>query len=215
MEKYKYKLIFRAIAIIILVAGLAVVFIKITSSEDSWLCQNGQWIKYGNPSTPGSSGVCGSNGMVVDSVNWKTYSNQKYHFELRHPESWAEEEYSLTKVTSGKIFEVILAQPGVKENPSRQIYWQIEVWKKGTSDSQIAKDSGFSGFDVKNVQINNQGIIQTSTSSPDQIQNKTSSTYHLYTIQGVNYVYSLQSRTCQDGQSPECTGVLSSFRLLP
>lgn len=213
METYKYKLILRAIIIIILVTGLGLAFVRITSPEDSWLCQDGQWIKHGNPSVPMPSSGCGLTSDVT--ATWKIYSNQKYHFEIKHPEAWAEEEYSLSKVMSGKIFEVILAQPGVKENPSRQIYWQIEVWKKGTSDSQIAKDSGFSNFDVKNVQIDGQAVSQTTASGPDQIQNTATSTYHLYTIQGADYTYSLQSRTCQNEQSLECMGILSSFRLLP
>ncbi len=207
-----YKLILRAIVIIILVTVLGLVLIRIIGPEDYWLCRNNQWVKHGNPSAAMPSNGCGSD---ESAVLWKTYSNQKYQFEIKHPESWAEEEYALTKVTSGKIFEVILAQPGVEENPSRQVYWQIDVWKKGTSDSQIAKDSGFSSFDIKNVQIGNQTTTQTSAGGPDQIQDKASVAYHLYTIQGSDYIYSLQSKTCQDEQSAECMGILSSFRILP
>jgi hypothetical protein len=207
-----YKLVLRAIVIIILVAGIGLAFVRITTPEDYWLCQGGQWIKHGNPSEQMPSSGCGPSNATA---TWKTYLNQKYQFEIKHPELWAEEEYSLTNVTSGKVFEVLLAQPGVKENPSRQIYWQIEVWKKGTSDSKIAKDSGFSNFDVKDVQIDGQTVSQTTESGPVQIKNTVTSTYHLYTIQGPNYIYSLQSRTCQDKQSLDCMGILSSFRLLP
>jgi uncharacterized membrane protein len=43
----------------LLVAFMAVIFgVRIFSEEDSWLCQNGQWVKHGNPSEAIPSKSC-------------------------------------------------------------------------------------------------------------------------------------------------------------
>jgi len=48
------KLLFLILPLII-VAGCRVI-----SGEDNWICQNGQWIKHGNPSAPQPTEVCGN-----------------------------------------------------------------------------------------------------------------------------------------------------------
>lgn len=47
------------IAIIIILAIIAIVVI-LRSPEDSWICQNGQWVKHGNPSSPMPTSGCGT-----------------------------------------------------------------------------------------------------------------------------------------------------------
>jgi hypothetical protein len=37
---------------IIVILGFAIVGLRGFSGEDDWMCQNGQWIKHGNPSAP-------------------------------------------------------------------------------------------------------------------------------------------------------------------
>lgn len=50
--------IFLILAIIIL--SLGILFgVRFLSGEDTWICQNGQWVKHGNPSAAKPSGVCG------------------------------------------------------------------------------------------------------------------------------------------------------------
>jgi len=49
------------IVLIITVVTLAVIFgLRLFIGEDTWLCQNGQWIKHGNPSMPMPTTGCGS-----------------------------------------------------------------------------------------------------------------------------------------------------------
>jgi hypothetical protein len=45
------------LAFIILILAAA----RIISPEDTWLCQNGQWVKHGNPSAPSPVSGCGNN----------------------------------------------------------------------------------------------------------------------------------------------------------
>jgi hypothetical protein len=52
------KLIFLILAMIVI--GTGVLFaVRIISGEDSWICQNGLWVKHGAPSKPKPVGVCG------------------------------------------------------------------------------------------------------------------------------------------------------------
>ena len=45
------------VAVVILL--LAVIAIRLISGEDNWVCQNGEWVKHGNPSSPQPTGTCG------------------------------------------------------------------------------------------------------------------------------------------------------------
>jgi hypothetical protein len=49
MKKFKKSTI-----IILVLIGLVIItffIIRFSSNEDSWICQNGQWIKHGNPNS--------------------------------------------------------------------------------------------------------------------------------------------------------------------
>ncbi len=37
--------------IVIFIVFLVIAFARFSSSEDSWICENGKWIKHGNPSS--------------------------------------------------------------------------------------------------------------------------------------------------------------------
>ena len=53
---------------------LAVLFgLRLFSGEDSWICQNGEWIKHGNPSAPKPTESCGGNNQQTIKV--KVYFN--------------------------------------------------------------------------------------------------------------------------------------------
>lgn len=45
-------------AIIVLVVILAALSLRFLGGEDNWVCQNGEWVKHGNPSDPMPSGNC-------------------------------------------------------------------------------------------------------------------------------------------------------------
>ncbi len=65
------------IYIIIALAVLAIIFIgfRIFTPEDTWLCQNGQWVKHGNPSAPQPIQSCG-NGNMIQNGNSNQNINQ-------------------------------------------------------------------------------------------------------------------------------------------
>jgi uncharacterized membrane protein len=42
----------------ILILIIAAIFLRLLSGEDDWLCQNGKWVKHGNPSQPRPLGRC-------------------------------------------------------------------------------------------------------------------------------------------------------------
>lgn len=44
----------------ILVLGIVAVVGRLASGEDNWICQNGQWVKHGNPAAPKPSTPCKS-----------------------------------------------------------------------------------------------------------------------------------------------------------
>jgi hypothetical protein len=49
------KTVFILLAILILVV---IAILRFSSSEDTWLCQNGVWVKHGNPSQNQPTTVC-------------------------------------------------------------------------------------------------------------------------------------------------------------
>jgi len=59
----------KIIGIIFIIAGvlLVIVFIiRFNSPEDAWLCQNGQWVKHGNPSSAQPSTACREGEKKID-----------------------------------------------------------------------------------------------------------------------------------------------------
>jgi len=52
----------KKIALIILasiaVIVMAIIAIRLQTPEDTWLCQNGTWVKHGNPSAPAPVKPC-------------------------------------------------------------------------------------------------------------------------------------------------------------
>lgn len=44
--------------IIVLGIFIAVFTVRFFSGEDNWLCQNGEWVKHGNPSFPAPTSIC-------------------------------------------------------------------------------------------------------------------------------------------------------------
>lgn len=53
----KKTLLFSLIAFVLIV--VAVGALRLLSAEDNWLCENGQWIKHGNPNSGEPTGNCG------------------------------------------------------------------------------------------------------------------------------------------------------------
>ena len=54
MKKYWHVILLAVIAIVVIVLG-----VRFFSGEDDWICQNGEWVKHGNPSAEKPVGNCG------------------------------------------------------------------------------------------------------------------------------------------------------------
>lgn len=69
MESNSKKLIIITSAVIIIIL-IALFSIRSFSGEDNWICQNGSWIRHGNPSSPEPSTPCGENKWSCQNGNW-------------------------------------------------------------------------------------------------------------------------------------------------
>jgi len=211
----KNRLIILIIAIVLGVSLLTLVGLRflLGGDEDVWLCVGNQWVRHGNPIAQMPSGGCGTSTQTNITDGWATYSSAKYGFEIKHPKDWKTETYGPFQASSAKLYQVLFTDSSadVQKNPSRQVYWTIDIWKPTASDSKIAQDSGFLNFDVKDLGANIQSAIQSS--QPSAITNGMA-TYRLFVIKGTKYTYSLKSDLCRDELASGCAGILQSFKLL-
>lgn len=67
----------KKIILIITVIILIIIGIRLLSNEDDWICQDGQWIKHGNPKSAMPISFCpGSQNIVCDSFNSENCPSQ-------------------------------------------------------------------------------------------------------------------------------------------
>ncbi len=202
---------------IILASALSLLILRLflSTNEDVWLCVGGQWVKHGNPSSAMPQTSCSGEKNFNNDSSWKIYQSKTYDFEISYPGYWNVETYGPYQSSSLKVAEVLLAQKtsDYENDPNRQIYWVIDVWKPSVVASQIAKDSGFLNYDVKQLNLVGQAIQMASSSLPSAINNNIDN-FRLFLAQNSKYVYSLKSQTCSSPESVDCIGVLSSFKLL-
>lgn len=45
------------LAVILIIIGVIILF-RILTPEDTWICQNGEWVKHGNPTAPQPVNSC-------------------------------------------------------------------------------------------------------------------------------------------------------------
>ncbi|MFA5025539.1 MAG: hypothetical protein WC503_03480 [Candidatus Shapirobacteria bacterium] len=48
----------KKILIVLVIVFIAIFILRFSSFEDIWICQNREWIKYGNPSAPKPNTLC-------------------------------------------------------------------------------------------------------------------------------------------------------------
>ena len=65
MKKNQNLMIAIIVMVLILVIGVFLMLLR--GDEDTWLCQNGQWVKHGHPSAPQPSELCG--GAINENQN--------------------------------------------------------------------------------------------------------------------------------------------------
>jgi hypothetical protein len=65
------------IAIIICIAIVAILGIRFFSGEDAWICQNGKWIKHGNPNSSAPLAGCGETAKKEKKQEEKTENDKQ------------------------------------------------------------------------------------------------------------------------------------------
>jgi len=69
-KKMNWKKFLVGVGISFLIAIAVIIFIlRLLSGEDNWICQNGEWVKHGNPSAQKPTTPCGSSKTESDSYN--------------------------------------------------------------------------------------------------------------------------------------------------
>lgn len=99
----KTKIAVKALVILFLV--LAIRFI-LGGSEDSWICQNGVWVKHGNPSTPMPTSLCDVKVEIVPSgeINYKNATSDLIVVDLPFPGAVTGKEFSVIGKARGYWF---------------------------------------------------------------------------------------------------------------
>ena len=61
----------KIIILVLLIIFVVLLFVRFIGPEDTWLCQNGEWIKHGNPSSvrPESSLCVSENSKILNILN--------------------------------------------------------------------------------------------------------------------------------------------------
>lgn len=81
------KILFWLFVVIVIIV-VSLLSFRFFSQEDNWLCDNGQWVKHGNPSAPMPTSGCGavSGTTTKPTVNVNdTYGNSKNQTKLTSP----------------------------------------------------------------------------------------------------------------------------------
>lgn len=103
LQKNQKKIALAAIVILVIFA-LVILALRLLAGEDNWICQNGEWVKHGNPSSPEPTTFCDvavplesqqpedkskEDKSKIDTSNWIAYRNTAYGFDLKYPpENW-------------------------------------------------------------------------------------------------------------------------------
>ncbi len=67
----------KKIILIVAIIILVIIGIRFLSNEDTWICQNGQWVKHGNPKSAMPISFCpGSQNIICDSFNSENCPSQ-------------------------------------------------------------------------------------------------------------------------------------------
>lgn len=97
------------VIVVIFLGTLMIMGLRISGGEDNWICQNGQWVKHGNPSSPAPTAECSkANQSQLEAqrnVDWSSgvdanvepSENQEKDIEIENP---------LPDSTVGSPFEI-------------------------------------------------------------------------------------------------------------
>lgn len=85
IKKMKIKILTIGTAILLLLAAVFIGKFVFGGDEDAWVCQNGEWVKHGNPEVPMPLSGCGEE---TGAEQFISYTNQELGFSLQIPISW-------------------------------------------------------------------------------------------------------------------------------
>lgn len=88
----KYYLLFLAL----LLVGL-IIAIRFSTKEDTWICDQGNWVKHGNPSSEKPTSGCGDSTSKIISNEANKFVNDD--FEISIPTNWSKMENQIPGVT--------------------------------------------------------------------------------------------------------------------
>jgi len=52
------KKTFLYVGLVLVIVAVIIIGLRFLSGEDNWICDNGQWVKHGNPSAPMPTEPC-------------------------------------------------------------------------------------------------------------------------------------------------------------
>lgn len=88
----KYYLLFLSLLLI----GL-IVAIRFSTKEDTWICENGNWIKHGNPMSEKPASGCGNVTPQINNNETNKFVNDD--FEISIPDKWAKTDSQIPGIT--------------------------------------------------------------------------------------------------------------------
>lgn len=100
------KIILIVVVAIILTAGITFAVLRFATPEDTWLCQNGEWIKHGKPNAPQPSTPCpGGEPNVNQLTNANTNINSNTNQTTQNKNIIVSKPAAYEEITSGYTIE--------------------------------------------------------------------------------------------------------------
>ena len=92
---------------------------------------------------------------AIDTTDWKLYRNEKYGFEIKHPEDFTDslKGYDDILFSKKEVFNPMTTFYGPKPEPRELLIWSISVARKATLDT-FCEDWVRVGYTKKNISLN-------------------------------------------------------------
>lgn len=162
-----------------------------------------------------------SNEEIAD-INWKTYHNDIYGFELKYPSLWVVRDGNKDYKTEGlnnfyQFCSKIITTPdeplGSNDNfvgRCENGFLRINIWKPTTEMKIITNDFTTLKLDKENkITIGDKPASEFIYSGLSQILGGVH-TWHLFVVQTNDYIYSITGDSCMDNKT-ECNQIISTF----
>ncbi len=119
--------------VIIVLVGLAVLAVRFFSGEDNWICQNGEWIKHGNPKAEKPSTGCGEEELIPQPIE------EEDNISVFLPKDNAVVSSPIDLEGKAKVFENVV-NIRLKDKSGKVLF-------KGTTEAQSSEPGRFGLFE--------------------------------------------------------------------